>query len=122
MPDRGRFLLFTPNMRGTERTFPNDLIQQRLLKNLRAAIHILLFLQRRSAELLASEPGEHPNSRVVNQWVAEQARDLLRRHNKHVENSTAESLLRVVASLLFEAVSGRKNKDLEAACKIALYG
>jgi hypothetical protein len=116
-PERALFLLFAPDIGSV---VPSIAVQERMKRNLGLAMSMLLRLRKRGIELIAAEPGEHGSADFLQHWVAEEAVSLLKTHYKRVSNSSAKSLLRITASLLFEAIAGKAGKDLERACRIAL--
>jgi len=100
--------------------FPSPELQQIIERRLRLVTGILNYMRARCDYVLRKRPGEHGNTGYRQRRVAHEAWHLLKRHKKKPAGGTLDSLYGLVASLLWEAMTGEANKDLQRACKTAL--
>jgi hypothetical protein len=121
MPDRARLLLFAPGVSGKTNRIPSDSTLEQTGKRCFVTVSILAGLQRRCAELIVAKPGEHFSTKFLKRWIVEETACLLERHRKQVTNSSSEySLMRTMARLIFEGVTGKYGVDLQWACQTVL--
>jgi hypothetical protein len=113
-------LLFSNETDVHSDSFPAAEAQQKTLRRLQHFTAMLAYLQRRCEFLLDERPGEHGSADYRQRRVAWEAWRLLRRHWKEPAGGTMDSLYGQIASLLYEAMTGEANKDLQWACKAAL--
>ena len=99
---------------------PSLLEQQNARERLEKIVATLNYLQARCDHLLNQQPGEHPNADFTQRLVAEEAWRLMKYHNLKPASGVASSDYGLIANLLFEAVTGERDKDLQRACKSAL--
>jgi hypothetical protein len=81
---------------------------------------ILRDLYKRCEYLLEQKPGEHGSSDYLGRWVAREAWRILRRAKRNPASGINSSVYGAVAMLLYEAITGEADKDLQRACKAAL--
>ena len=79
----------------------------------------LAYWRGRCDHLLAMR-GEHGSEDFRRRRVAVEAWRLLKLYNNEPASGTADSLYEKVASLLWEAATGERHRDLQRACKDAL--
>jgi hypothetical protein len=99
---------------------PSAEVQQKVERRLRQITATLSYMQARCDSLLAARPGEHGHAEYRQRRVAHEAWRLLRRHGKKPAGGTLDSLYGRIASLLYEAMTGTADLDLQWACKAAL--
>jgi hypothetical protein len=105
---------------GADKT-PSLSIQKHVQERHRMIDGLLEILHRRCDFLLEQQPGEHGSAEYRQRRIAEEAWRLLCRYQeKRPARGTADSLYGRTASLLFEAVTGEADKDLQRACKTVL--
>lgn len=95
-------------------------LQQKVTLRLQRVIRMLAYMHARCNYLLRKRPGEHGRTGFRQRRVAHEAWRLLKRHRKNAAGGTMDSLYGQVASLLWEAMTGEADKDLQRACKSAL--
>jgi hypothetical protein len=100
--------------------FPSARRQQILLGRLRRIVATLGYLQRRCEELDANKVGVHRLANFSQRAVAEEAWRLMKNHMLTPASGISDSTYGMVATLLWEAVTGEAEKDLQRACKDAL--
>jgi hypothetical protein len=110
------FMLFSGE--DTER-LPSVEVYQQTEARLRRFTGALAYWRGRCDHLLAMR-GEHGSADIRQRRVAEAAWRLLKLYNKEPADGTADSLYGKVASLLWEAATGERHRDLQRACKDAL--
>lgn len=114
------FLLFSDE----DDVIPNDLPSaetgKRSLIALQQFTVKLASLRKRCKHLLQVPPGEHGSADVKGRLVAIEAWRLMTMYGKNPRGGTAESLYGKVASLLWEAMTGEPDKDLQWTCKAVL--
>jgi hypothetical protein len=113
-------LLFSGESDVHSHKFPSPELQQLIERRLRPVTGILNYMRDRCDYLLRERPGEHGNAGWRQRRVAHEAWHLLKRHKIQPAGGTMDSLYGRVASLLWEAMTGEANKDLQRACKTAL--
>jgi hypothetical protein len=99
---------------------PSVEVQQKALSRARGVTKLLNYLHARCEFLLKKRPGEHGSADYRQRRVAHESWRLMRRHGKVPAGGTMDSLYGHITSLLWEAVTGEKDKDLEWACKATL--
>jgi hypothetical protein len=99
---------------------PPALKQQIVLDRLKRIVAVLGYLQSRCEELQTQKVGGHRSADFSQRMVAEEAWRLMKYHNLTPASGILGSTLGEVATLLFEALTGEDNKDLQRACKAAL--
>jgi hypothetical protein len=104
---------------GTDQ-FPSVAVQKRVFRRLQQVTMALATMRGRCDLFLAKRPGAHGNAQYRQRRVAHEAWRLLRRHRKTPAGGTPGSLYGDIASLLWEAMTGEVDKDLQRACKTAL--
>jgi hypothetical protein len=117
-PAAALFLLF--DTRGNERVdaVPSAERVEIVHTRIRRFAETLAYLAGRCDELSAERPGKRKGAGYREEMAAVEAFRLIRRMGLHPSNSSSEtSLLRIVASLLYEAVTGAQGVDLERACR-----
>jgi hypothetical protein len=102
----------------SDRVPPSD-VQHKVEQRINEVVGMLGYLRARCEWLRAERPGEHGNTGYRQRLVAHEAWRLLRRHGKSPTSGAPGSDYGDVASLLYEAMTG-KEKDLQRACKAAL--
>jgi hypothetical protein len=85
-------------------------------KNTLAFIEALRKLRDRCRQLEAAQPGIHPNTDHLQRQVAKAAKVLMQQSDKRIGSSSPNSPFRLLAGLLYEAVTGVAGKDMERAC------
>jgi hypothetical protein len=99
---------------------PSVEAQQKALSRVQGVRKLLDYLHARCDFLLNERPGEHASADYRQLRVAHESWRLMRRHGKVPAGGTMDSLYGHITSLLWEAVTGEKDKDLEWACKATL--
>jgi hypothetical protein len=99
---------------------PSLLEQQNASERLKKIVATLNYLQARCDLLLNQQPGEHGSVDFLQRLVAEEVWRLMKYHNLKPASGVASSDYGEIARLLFEAVTGEQDKDLQRACKSAL--
>jgi hypothetical protein len=99
---------------------PSLLEQQNAGERLKKIVGVLTYLQARCDQLLEQQPGEHGSADFSQRRAAEEAWRLMKYHNLKPASGVASSDYGIIATLLFEAVTGEQDKDLQRACKTAL--
>jgi hypothetical protein len=94
--------------------------QQNVLGRAQGITKLLGYLHARCEFLLERRPGEHASTKYRQRRVAKESWGLMWRHGKEPAGGTMGSLYGETTSLLWGAVTGEKNKDLEWACKATL--
>ncbi len=118
LPDRALFLLFAPEVSGTDDRLPSIQTRQKVEARIRGVVTMLTRLRARCDQIAADRPGKHKSAGYRQEAAADEAWDLLVRHNKQPTNSSSStSLFRKVASLLYEGMTGEFGVDLERACR-----
>jgi hypothetical protein len=116
MPSRAWLLLFAKELI-TGDDLPAAQIQQEAASRTRAISGLLAGMLARCSALIAARPGKHKGADWVQQLCSDWTWDFLLRHNKRPTGAnSADSLLRGVARLFYEGVTG-KDVDLEHACR-----
>ena len=114
------FLMFSGEDDVTSEKIPTTEIQQLVERRRQQIMRTLNYLRARCDFLLAERPGEHGSADYRQRRVAQETWRLLRRFGKEPAGGTAGTLFGDVASLLWEAVTGEADRDLQWACKAAL--
>jgi hypothetical protein len=114
------FLLFSGEKDVTSDKVSSVEVQQRFKRRLQQVTATLAYMQARCDFLLAKRPGEHGSADYRQRRVVDAAWWLLKRHGKEPAGGTMDSLYGQIASLLYEAMTGTGDKDLQWACKAAL--
>jgi hypothetical protein len=118
LPPRALVLLFAPEVSGTDDRLPSIQTQQKAVARIQGVVTMLIRLRARCDQIAADRPGKHKLAGYRQEAAADQAWDLLLRHNKRPTNSSSStSLFREVAGLLYEGMTGEFGIDLERACK-----
>jgi hypothetical protein len=91
-----------------------------LVGRLKRIVGMLGYLQRRCEELHAQKVGGHRGADFSQRLIADEVWRLMRYHNLTPASGISDSTFGKVAALLFEAVTGEADKDLQRACKVAL--
>jgi hypothetical protein len=99
---------------------PSVEARQKALSRVQGVRKLLDYLHTRCDFLLAERPGEHASADYRQRRVAHESWRLMRRHGKEPAGGTMDSLYGQITSLLWEAVTGEKDKDLQWACKATL--
>jgi hypothetical protein len=99
---------------------PSTEVQERVVSRLQRVTGTLAYMQARCDFLLDERPGEHGGAEFRQRRVAHEAWRLLKGHGKIPAGGTMDSLYGQIASLLYEAITGESDKDLQWACKAAL--
>jgi hypothetical protein len=99
---------------------PSVEVQQKVEIRLRRVIGVLAYMRARCDFLLDERPGVHGGADFRQRRVAHEAWRLLKIHGKEPAGGTMDSLFGQIASLLYEAMTGDADKDLQWACKAAL--
>jgi hypothetical protein len=94
--------------------------QTKGLHSLHEVIMTLAKMEARCDFLIRRQPGEHGNAGYRQRRVADETWRLLRRHGKDAGGGTPGTVLGDIASLLWEAMTGEADRDLQRACKAAL--
>jgi hypothetical protein len=117
MPIRAQILLFASELSGNETEISSAEILNRAQQRGRAISGTLAVMLARCMSLLETKPGKHGGADWIQQLCSDSAWDLLLRHGKQPTGAnSADSLLRRVARLFYEGVTG-KDIDLENACR-----
>jgi hypothetical protein len=114
-------LLFNLEQDGSTSQIPSHAEQQRILDRVRRYCGANAHLYNRCTQLLATEPGAHKNIKHRQRWAAEQAWLMLHRTGKKPVGGTETSLFGKVTGLLYEAMTGKCDVDLERTCKGVLH-
>ncbi len=85
-------------------------------KNTFAFVESLRELHSRCKQLEAAKPGIDGNIDHLQRQVAVAAKVLMQQSDKRIGSSSPKSPFRVLAGLLYEAVTGVAGKDMERAC------
>jgi hypothetical protein len=80
----------------------------------------IAYMRERCKQLLDTPPGIHASTDHLQRAVAEEAWGLLQAYGKQPASGVFTSPLGVIASLLFEAVTGKPDAALQRACKAVL--
>ena len=120
MSSPARMMFFSGESEFASDNFPAVEVQERAFHQLKQTLGMLATMRMRCNFLLAERPGEHGNTKHRERRVAEEAWRLLRRHRKRPAGGAPGSLYGDIASLLWEAMTGERDKDLQRACKTAL--
>jgi hypothetical protein len=101
---------------------PSTEAQRVVVRQLPEFTAMLDRVRNRCEFLLAEQPGERPNAGYRQRRAAREAWRLLNGYwrERAPAGGTYGSRYGAVASLLWEAMTGERNKDLERACKAAL--
>ena len=94
--------------------------QTRTLDRLQQFVTMLAIVRKRCESLLQHRPGEHASADFRQRRAAEAAWHLLRVGGKEPAGGTLDSCYGNIASLLYEAMTGEPDRDLQWACKAAL--
>jgi hypothetical protein len=99
---------------------PSVEVQEKVQRRLRQVTGTLAYMRARCDFLLDERPGEHGGADFRQRRVAHEGWRLLKGKGKEPAGGTMDSLYGQIASLLYEAMTGEGNKDLQWACKAAL--
>jgi hypothetical protein len=99
---------------------PSLLEQHNAIGRLKQIVAMLDYMRARCDQLLSQPPGEHGSANFSQRLVAEEAWQLMKNYMLKPASGVAGSTYGLIASLLFEAVTGQYGKDLQRACKSAL--
>jgi hypothetical protein len=99
---------------------PSLLEQHNAIGRLKQIVAMLDYMRARCDQLLSPPPGEHGSANFSQRLVAEEAWQLMKNYMLKPASGVAGSTYGLIASLLFEAVTGQYGKDLQRACKSAL--
>jgi hypothetical protein len=113
-------LLFSDEDDVIPNNLPSAETQQQFLIALQQFTVKLASLRKRCKYLIEVQPGDHGSAGVRERLVAIEAWQLLAMFGKKRAGGTAESLYGRIASLLWEAMTGEIDKDLQRACKAVL--
>ena len=114
------FLLLSGESNIRSDKVPPSELQQRVERRRRQVVGTLAYMHARCNWLIAQRPGEEGHADFRQRRVAHEAWRLLRRHGKIPAGGTWESFYGNLASLLYEAMTGDGDKNLQWACKAAL--
>jgi hypothetical protein len=117
MPGELLILLAVENLSEQVPSLPE---QQDGRERLEKIIAVLNYLQARCDRLLDQQPGQHGSADFSQRLVADEAWRLMKYSGLGPASGVADSDFGKTASLLFEAVTGEQDKDLQRACKFAL--
>jgi hypothetical protein len=113
------FHLFSGDVVGPDQ-IPSVEVQEKVQRRLRQVTGTLAYMRARCDFLLDERPGEHGAADFRQRRVAHEGWRLLKGHGKEPAGGTMDSLYGHIASLLYEAMTGESDKDLQWACKAAL--
>jgi hypothetical protein len=99
---------------------PSNEIMQPFLHRVRQVTATLAYMRDRCDFLLDECPGQHGDTDFRQRRVAVEGWRLLQRHNIEPTGGTLDSLYGSVASLLWEAITGKEEEDLQWVCKATL--
>jgi hypothetical protein len=94
--------------------------QQMAIDRLKRGVAVLGYMQRRCDELQTQKVGGHRGADSMQRLIAEEAWRLMKYHALTPASGISESTFGMISSLLFEALTGEANKDLQRHCKSAL--
>jgi hypothetical protein len=101
-------------------TVPSTEAQERAMRRLKLITTTLNYICARCDFLLAEDPGEHGNVDYRQRRVAQEAWQLLWEKGKAPMSSAPTGRYCRIATLLWEAMTNEKGKDLQWACKAVI--
>jgi hypothetical protein len=120
MPDAARVLLFMPEESGEADRLPSKAIQEKSRNRARKVTSMLNYLERRGGKIIALRPGKHGATEYLKHYCADEAWRIMQINCKKPASGARTSILGKIASLLYEAVTGKYGLDLERECGGAL--
>jgi hypothetical protein len=120
-PGVALFLLFTTEEGGpTESRIPSAITQEKVPARVRQFTTTLAYLCGRCDEFIKAPPGIRRGANHREQRAANEAWHLMRRHGLTPKSGVWTSVYGRVARLLFQGMTGERDKNLESECKDVL--
>jgi hypothetical protein len=120
IPGTALFLLASGEAEVNSDTVPSTEVQERGMRRLKLIMATLNYMHARCDFILAEDPGEHGNRDYRQRRVAQEAWQLLSQRGRPPKSSAPTGRYCRIATLLWEAMTEERGRDLQWACKAVI--